>query len=105
MAYNKKMGQISNKLLRQLVQARKTKGWTQAQLGMRLGMPQSHVSQMEQGQIDLRSGSLNEWARALDFELVLVPRQLLPAVQHLLHGEAEEQSLAASLLNETSDDE
>lgn len=49
-------------------------------------MPQSHVSKIEQGMVDLQLSSLAEMARALDLELRLVPRTVLPAVDGLIHS-------------------
>jgi transcriptional regulator with XRE-family HTH domain len=64
-----------------LKRARGRKGLTQRDLGNRVGLPQSHISKIEQGLVDLQLSSLAEIARALDFELALVPRQALPAVE------------------------
>jgi len=62
-------------------QARKDKGLTQRELGKRVGLPQSHISKIESGAVDLQLSSLAEIARALDLELKLVPRKALPAVE------------------------
>ncbi|MBV8685976.1 MAG: helix-turn-helix transcriptional regulator [Alphaproteobacteria bacterium] len=64
--------------------ARVAKGLTQRELGERVGLPQSHISKIEQGAVDLQFSSLSELARALDLELKLVPRQALPAVEGLV---------------------
>jgi transcriptional regulator with XRE-family HTH domain len=61
--------------------ARAAKGLTQRDLGERVGLPQSHISKIEHGAVDLQFSSLTELARALDLELKLVPRQALPAVE------------------------
>ena len=63
--------------------ARERKGWTQRELGHRVGLPQSHLSKIENSAVDLQLSSLMEIARALDLELTLVPRTLLPAVRAL----------------------
>ncbi len=62
-------------------QARKDKGLTQRELGKRVGLPQSHISKIESGTVDLQLSSLAEIARALDLELRLVPRKALPAIE------------------------
>jgi HTH-type transcriptional regulator / antitoxin HipB len=67
----------------QLKLARKRKGLTQAELGKKVGLPQSYVSKVEGGSIDIRLSSLLELARALELEPILVPRSLVPAVQSL----------------------
>ncbi len=67
----------------QLKLARKRKGLTQAELGKKVGLPQSYISKVEGGSIDIRLSSLLEMARALELEPMLVPRQIIPAVQSL----------------------
>lgn len=82
--------------------ARKAKALTQKELGQRVGLPQSHISKIEKGAVDLQLSSLVEIARALDLELKLVPRKALPAVEGALrsHGTTVETSRALNLLNE-----
>lgn len=77
------MGEIAKKLRA----VRKAKGLTQAELGTKMGLPQSHISQIEAGRIDLRFSSLLEMARLLDLEPMLIPRALTPAVQAIISGE------------------
>lgn len=62
-------------------QARKDKGLTQRELGKRVGLPQSHISKIESGVVDLQLSSLVEIARALDLEVRLLPRKALPAIE------------------------
>jgi transcriptional regulator with XRE-family HTH domain len=62
-------------------QARKDKGLTQRELGQRVGLPQSHISKIESGAVDLHVSSLAEIARALVLVVKLVPRKALPAVE------------------------
>ena len=47
------------------------------------GMPQSHISKIENGAVDLKTSSLIELARVLDLEFMLVPRTFVPTVQGL----------------------
>ena len=68
-------------LLDQLKAARERKGLSQRALGARVGLPQSHISKIENGGVDLQGSSLLEIARALDLELILVPRGVLPAIR------------------------
>jgi transcriptional regulator with XRE-family HTH domain len=63
--------------------ARRKKGLTQRTLAERVGIPQSHLSKIESGAVDLQTSSLIEISRALDLELTLLPRTLLPAIQVL----------------------
>ena len=61
--------------------AREAKGLSQRALGKLVGVPQSHISKIETGGVDLRVSSLVEIARALDLEVLLVPRKNISAVQ------------------------
>ncbi len=62
-------------------------GLMQAEVGAKLGLPQSHVSKIEQKVVDPRLSTVSEMARVLDQELILVPRQMLPKVRALMQGE------------------
>ena len=78
------MTYATDEILQTLKQARERSGLSQRDLGARVGVPQSHLSKIEGGGTDLRLSSLVELARALDYELVLVPRKLLPAVEAIV---------------------
>ena len=86
---------------RELKQARVSRGWSQRELGSRLGLPQMHISGIESGKIVPRYDTLLELVRTLDRDLLLVPRALVPAVQSLIRdhlrpdqqGESEERPL------------
>jgi transcriptional regulator with XRE-family HTH domain len=60
-------------------------------MGQKMGLPQSHVSRIEQGATDPRLSTVLDMARVLDQELVLVPRQLLPQFRALLYGQEEDE--------------
>src|SRR6266446_1197817 len=66
-----------------LAAARRRAGLNQQALGAKIGADQSYISKIERAAVDLKTSSLIELARALDLELMLVPRQLVPAVQAL----------------------
>jgi transcriptional regulator with XRE-family HTH domain len=69
--------------------ARGEKKLTQRGLSAKAGVPQSHISKIENGAVDIQLSSLIELARVLDLEVTLVPRRLVPAVQAILRsGEA-----------------
>jgi transcriptional regulator with XRE-family HTH domain len=68
--------------------AREGKGLSQRELSNSSGVPQSHISRIEAGAVDLRLSSLVQLGRALDLELVLLPRQLTPAVQSIIRSSA-----------------
>ena len=70
-------------LMTSLKAARKKRGLSQKALGMKVGLPQSHISKIEQGLVDLQASSLIQIARALELEPVLVHRSHLSAVQAL----------------------
>ncbi|MEI9405676.1 helix-turn-helix domain-containing protein [Mesorhizobium argentiipisi] len=71
-------------ILQTLRSAREQSGLSQRDLSARIGVPQSHISKIESGATDLRLSSLVELARALDHELVLVPRKALAAVEAIV---------------------
>ncbi|MGD9850762.1 MAG: helix-turn-helix domain-containing protein [Nitrospirales bacterium] len=77
-----------------LKKARRAKGLTQAELGKKMGLPQSHISKIEAGHVDLRVSSLKEMARLLDLEPMLIPRALTPAVRSVISGGGKEQKPA-----------
>jgi len=82
-----------SKIIQQLKYARCDQAITQVELGHKMGLPQSHISRIEQGATDPRLSTLTEMARLLDHDLVLVPRAMLPAVRALLSGEDEQKSI------------
>ncbi len=63
--------------------ARTRKGLSQRALGALSGVPQAHISKIEQNAVDLRLTSLLAIAHALGLELVLVPKKAVPAVQSI----------------------
>jgi len=74
-----------------LRKARVSRGWTQRELGSRLGLPQAHISGIESGKVVPRYDTLLELVRVLGSDLLMVPRSLVPVVQslirdHLRHG-------------------
>jgi transcriptional regulator with XRE-family HTH domain len=77
--------------------ARAAKGFTQKQLGERVGLPQSHISKIESGSVDLQLSSLIEIARALSLELKLVPRKTLPAIESVVRSQRERSDTSRAL--------
>jgi transcriptional regulator with XRE-family HTH domain len=73
-------------LLAQLRQARQAAGISQRALSTRTGLTQSHISKIESGAVEPGLDGLVTLARALDLEIVFVPKHLLPAVQGILHA-------------------
>jgi transcriptional regulator with XRE-family HTH domain len=90
-------------LRRALKEGRQKRGWSQRELGSRLGLTQTHISHIESGKIVPRYDTLLEFVRILDRDLLMVPRALVPVVQSLIRdhlqpdqeGEGEERSLYA----------
>ncbi len=83
-----------------LVKARRHRGWSQTELGQRVGLPQMHISAIETGKVVPRFDTLLELVRVLDHDLLLIPRDLVPVVQALIRdrhvpeaGEGEERPL------------
>jgi transcriptional regulator with XRE-family HTH domain len=80
------MPHANDDILQTLRAARESSGFSQRDLSARVGVPQSHISKIESGGTDLRLSSLVELARALDHEVVLVPRKLLPAIDGIVRN-------------------
>jgi transcriptional regulator with XRE-family HTH domain len=80
---------------RTLRQARLRKGWSQRDLSQKAGVPQAHISRIENGVVDVKLSTLVELARFLDLDLVLAPRAALPAIQALIHEAEANQDLAS----------
>ena len=80
------MNYLNEQLLKSLKEARKRKGLSQRELSTKSGVPQSHISKIENGGVDLRVSSLIALARVLDLELALVPRKTVPAVKSIVRS-------------------
>ncbi len=81
-------------VLRDLRAARRKRGWSQAELGRRVGLPQVHISGIETGKVVPRFNTLLDLVRVLDYDLLLVPRSLVPAVQSLIRDQRHPNSSA-----------
>ena len=64
----------------ELKRARKGLRMSQREMENRTGIRQSHLSRIENGLVDPKLSHAVQMARAVGFELVLVPRRALPAV-------------------------
>lgn len=67
--------------------ARLKRGWSQANLGQKIGLPQMHISGIESGKIVPRFDTLLDLVRILEYDLLMVPRSLVPAVQALIRDQ------------------
>ena len=74
-----------------LKEAREKRGWSQRELGSRLGLPQMHISGIESGKIVPRYDTLLELVRMLDRDLIMVPRALVPVVRSLVRDNLKDQ--------------
>ena len=79
-------------LARMLQDVRVGRGFSQRELARRAGLGQNRLALIETGRVDLRTSTLVQLARALDLELVLVPRRMLPALQSLTGGDCSAQA-------------
>ena len=93
-------------LIKGIKTRRKKKGLSQRALSAKIGIPQSHISKIENGMVDLQTSSLIEIARTLDLELILVPRNLLPTIRALQNPSLMQKSTPAyQLPNEDDSDD
>ncbi|TLP44333.1 helix-turn-helix transcriptional regulator [Cohaesibacter sp. CAU 1516] len=75
---------MASELFEDIKRARAEKRLSQRDLGRLLGMPQSHISKIESGAVDIKLSSLIQICRVLDLELKLVPRKSVPAVEAII---------------------
>ena len=75
-------------LFEELRAARLASGLSQGALAGRLGLHQRQISDLERAAMDPRLSTLQDVARGLELDLMLVPRALIPVVEGLLHGRA-----------------
>jgi transcriptional regulator with XRE-family HTH domain len=82
-----RMRDLPEAMRRELREARRSRGWSQAEMGRRVGLPQMHISGIESGKVVPRFDTLLDLVRVLGFDLLLVPRSLVPAVQGMIRDE------------------
>ncbi|MCE2571865.1 helix-turn-helix domain-containing protein [Motilimonas eburnea] len=80
------MSYVIEQIIESLREARIQKGFSQRELSAISGVPQSHISKIESGSVDLRVSSLITLARALDLELFVVPRKSVPAIKSIIRS-------------------
>ena len=86
------MSYKSEDLIREIRDRRTDAGLSQRALAARSGLTQAHISQIETGTLEPGLSSFIDIARALDLEIMLVPKKFLPAVQGILRQTSTEQS-------------
>ncbi len=74
-----------NSIVNELARARKASGLTQAQLALRSGVNRMTVGRIEAG-FDPRLSTIQELARAMGMDLMLVPRELRPDVERFVQS-------------------
>ena len=78
-----RIGDIAFTISDVLREARLRKRLSQQELARKLGLRQRQISDLERAAIDSRLSTIQNVARALDLELMLIPRQLISAVEAL----------------------
>src|SRR5262245_58401325 len=78
------MAYATERIAQVLKAGREAKRLSQRALAALAGVPQSHISKIEKGAVDLRLSSLVQIARVLDLEVTLVPRNNLSAVRSIV---------------------
>ena len=63
---------------------REGKKLSQRALSRKVGITQAQISRIENATVDLQASSLIALARALDLEVMLIPRKHVPAVTRLV---------------------
>ncbi|MGY3353645.1 transcriptional regulator with XRE-family HTH domain [Bradyrhizobium sp. GM0.4] len=87
------MSYPSEELVRTVQAKRTQERISQRALAVRSGLTQAHISQIETGRVEPGLSSFIQMVRALDLEVVLVPKKLLPAVEGILRSNFTEFSL------------
>ena len=89
-----RLDQLPEEMQLELKKARTKRGWSQAELGRRIGLPQTHISGIETGRIVPRFDTLLDLARVLGQDLLMIPRELVPVAQGIIrdHRRQEKES-------------
>jgi len=81
-------GDIPETLFDVLRNARRSRNLSQEALAAKLGLRQRQISDLERATKDPRLSTILNVARALDLELMLIPRHLIAAVEGLQRSTA-----------------
>lgn len=71
----------TTEIIREIRMSRESEGISQTELSRRVGIPQSHISKIESGAVDIQLSSLEQIARGLGYEVRLIPKSLLPSIE------------------------
>ncbi len=77
-------------IIKELKGARLARDMKQSELGKKMGLPQSHISKIEQELTNPRLSTVADLARILDHELMLIPREFVPYIASLLSAKPQE---------------
>jgi transcriptional regulator with XRE-family HTH domain len=81
------MSYQSEHLIARAREVREASGVSQRALSSQAGLTQSHISQIESGKMEPGLSSFIDLTRALDLEVMLVPKKLVPAVLGLVKAQ------------------
>lgn len=99
------MSYVTEQILESLLEARVRKGFSQRDLSVRSGIPQSHISKIESGGVDLRVSSLIALARVLDLEVLIAPRKFVPAIKSIIRSNDKDESMSPAYNLDGDDDD
>ncbi len=98
------MRYLNDQIIESLREMRIYKKLSQRTLSDRSGVPQSHISKIEAGCVDLRVSSLIALARALDLELILIPKRSMPAIKSMIRSHQSQEDAPVSPAYRLDDD-
>jgi transcriptional regulator with XRE-family HTH domain len=78
---------------------------TQEELARKLGLRQRQISDLERATVDPRLSTIQNVARALDLELMLIPRPLIATVESLQRSGADSPRRPMYALGDDGDDD
>lgn len=99
------MRQATQEFVKILQATRKEKKLSQRELAALAGVPQSHISNIENGKVNIRISSLFEIARVLDLEPLLVPRRYVPAIKGMMDSKKHGDSFQPAFTLDDEDDD
>ena len=94
-------------LTERLIEVRKSLKMRQSRVAQSVGIPQSHLSKIESGLVNVKLGNFVELARTLGLEVMLVPKKEVSFVLGIVASgkEGGEALKPAYTVDEESDDE
>ncbi len=100
------MTETSTHISRALRAAREAKGLRQSELARMVGIDSGHLSRIESGKLNPKVTTLTELARALDLEIMLIPRKQVPIAKAMIkNAEGQKQTVPAYRLGGENEDE